>query len=157
MCSEYDPWTLAWNASGRFEDRWVTLAVTGTKCPLLAGVAKLELPVAHAEGRFVTDDENAIDALETNGQLVLRYEARHNGAVGSDDGGGAEVGYPDNPNGSSRNVAGICDATGRVFGLMPHPERFVTATQHPQWTRRHRAGESGDGLKLFQNAVAFFA
>jgi phosphoribosylformylglycinamidine synthase len=148
--------TLAWNASGRFEDRWVTLAVTSTKCPLLAGVEELELPVAHAEGRFVTESENALDALEANGQLVLRYVARHNGTSRSNDIVAAEVGYPDNPNGSSRNVAGICDATGRVFGLMPHPERFFTATQHPQWTRRHRSGESGDGLRLFQNAVAFF-
>jgi phosphoribosylformylglycinamidine synthase len=149
--------TLAWNASCRFEDRWVKLAVTSRKCLLLAGIEKLELPVAHAEGRFVTDNENALDALEVNGQLVLRYVARHNGAVGSDDGGGAEVEYPENPNGSAGNVAGICDASGRVFGLMPHPERFVTATQHPQWTRRVRSGESGDGLRLFQNAVAFFA
>jgi phosphoribosylformylglycinamidine synthase len=146
---------LAWNESGRFEDRWVALAVTSRKCPLLAGIEELELPVAHAEGRFVTRDEATLDALEANGQLALRYAGRQNCAARSMDAGGATVGYPDNPNGAARNVAGMCDATGRVFGLMPHPERFVTRTQHPQWTRRHLA-VAGDGLKFFENAVAFF-
>jgi phosphoribosylformylglycinamidine synthase len=149
--------TLAWNESGRFEGRWVSLAVTSTKCPMLAGIESLELPVAHAEGRFVAGDGAMLDALEVSGQLVLRYVKRHNAAVRSNDAGGTPVGYPDNPNGSAKNVAGICDATGRVFGLMPHPERFVTATQHPQWTRHNRVSDAGDGLRLFQNAVAFFA
>jgi phosphoribosylformylglycinamidine synthase len=65
------------------------------------------------------------------------------------------IAYPDNPNGSLSNVAGMCDESGRVFGLMPHPERHIDPTQHPRWTRGE-AGEMGDGLRLFQNAVEFF-
>ena len=148
--------TLTWNESGRFEDRWVTLGVTSDKCPLLAGIAFLELPVAHAEGRFVTIDAATLDALEENGQFVLRYRPRCHAEAQSGEELRKPIGYPDNPNGSAGNVAGICDTTGRVLGLMPHPERFVTATQHPQWTRRQSPTDAGDGLRIFQNAVAFF-
>lgn len=140
--------TLTWNDSGRFEDRWVRLAVDGGKCVFLAGIREMTLPVAHAEGKFVTRDEAALDRLQSAGQLVLRYT-----------GPGGEkpqaVGYPANPNGSDGNVAGICDATGHVLGLMPHPERFVDPTQHPRWTREP-ARKAGDGLRVFQNATRYF-
>jgi phosphoribosylformylglycinamidine synthase len=140
--------TLAANESRRFEDRWVRLAVDGNRCVFLSGIAEMELPVAHGEGRFVPRDEQTLAALRENGQLVLRYVSR-------DAAKPQAVGYPDNPNGAIDNIAGICDATGRVFGLMPHPERFVDPTQHPTWTRGpHR--DVGDGLRVFQNAVRYF-
>jgi phosphoribosylformylglycinamidine synthase len=136
--------TLAWNASGRYQDRWVRLRTAGDKCVFLAGIESVELPIAHAEGQFRGRNEAALDRLERAGQLVLRYE----------DAPGAASPY--NPNGAARDVAGICDGTGRVFGLMPHPERFIDPTQHPQWTRRPALVE-GEGLKLFRNAVGYFA
>jgi phosphoribosylformylglycinamidine synthase len=128
--------TLTWNASGRFIDRWVNLRVSGSRSVFLGGIERLELPIAHAEGQFRARDDAVLDRLERSGQLVLRYDG--------------------NPNGSERDVAGVCDATGRVFGLMPHPERFIDATQHPQWTRGARRKE-GDGLRVFRNAVRYFA
>lgn len=143
--------TLTWNDSGRFEDRWVRLSVRGEKCIFLRGIEAMSLPVAHAEGKFVARDEPTQRHLDAAGQLVLRYE-RLRGASGGD----GRVPYPDNPNGSMANVAGLCDATGRVLGLMPHPERHIDPTQHPRWTRGE-AGEEGDGLAVFRNAVGFFA
>ena len=141
------PATLCLNDSGRYEDRWVHLAAEGDKCVFLRGVDKLELPVAHAEGKFVTRNEAALNRLAGAGQLVLRYVSPT---------GEANVPFPANPNGSQANVAGICDETGRVFGLMPHPERNIDPTHHPQWTRRGAAAP-GDGLRLFQNAIDYFA
>jgi len=137
--------TLALNACGRFVDRWVHLAGRGGRCIWTAGIEALELPIAHGEGRFVPADEAVRLALWDNGQVALIY-ARADGSAA----GGAE---PDNPNGSVDDIAGICDGTGLVFGLMPHPERHVDATQHPAWTRRGTGGEGG-GLAVFRNAVA---
>jgi phosphoribosylformylglycinamidine synthase len=139
--------TLAANDSGHFEDRWVRLATRGTKCVFLSGIDEMELPVAHGEGKFVVRDEATLVELRDAGQLVIRYVARA--------GSGPAAGYPDNPNGAMDDVAGICDATGRVFGLMPHPERFVDPTQHPTWTRGPQR-EVGDGLAVFRNAVRYF-
>ncbi len=145
--------TLCDNDSGRFEDRWVRLSADGSRCVMLAGLDELELPVAHAEGKFVTQDEATFQELESQGQLVLRYlPAPAAGSAAADNG---LVPYPDNPNGSLGNVAGICDASGRVLGLMPHPERFIDPTHHPRWTREPER-TTGDGLKLFENAVAYF-
>jgi phosphoribosylformylglycinamidine synthase I len=138
--------TLALNESGRFEDRWVHLTVApNNNCPFLRDITKFEAPVAHGEGRFVARKEWILKGLAQAGQIALRY-------VGPD---GQPAAYPHNPNGSQDDVAGICDATGRVLGLMPHPERYVLPTQHPQWTRRGLRPE-GDGLKLFRNAVEYF-
>lgn len=136
--------TLAWNTSGRFIDRWVKLSVAGDRCAFLAGVDRMLLPIAHAEGQFVGRDDAALDRLEDAGQLVLRYAS------------GGEGEPADNPNGAVRDVAGMCDRSGRVFGLMPHPERFIDRTQHPQWTRLP-AFDEGDGLPVFRNAVRYFA
>ncbi len=136
--------TLTFNTSARFEDRWVQLRVAENTSPLLRGIDSLSLPIAHAEGRFVARDAATLQRLDEQRQLVLRYVAE------SDDD------YPANPNGSQACVAGMCDETGRVFGLMPHPERFLHATQHPQWTRRERAA-AGEGLQFFTNAVEYFA
>ncbi|MGL6226401.1 MAG: phosphoribosylformylglycinamidine synthase I [Thermoguttaceae bacterium] len=134
------PATLTWNQSGVYRDCWVSLEVATEKCVFLRGIRSLYLPVAHAEGRFVPRDEETLNQLAQKGQLVLRYA---NGQ---------------NPNGASADVAGICDETGRVFGLMPHPERFVDSLQHPHWTRLepNTRRKTGDGLALFQNAVQFF-
>jgi len=140
------PATLCLNDSGRYEDRWVHLAADGDKCVFLRGVETLELPVAHAEGKFVARNETELARLADAGQLVLRYVHP---------GGAEDVPFPHNPNGSQAHVAGICDETGRVLGLMPHPERNIDPTHHPQWTRR-RNTTPGDGLKLFQNAVEYF-
>jgi phosphoribosylformylglycinamidine synthase I len=137
--------TLTRNSSGKFEDRWITLQVTPGRCPFLTGLDRLVLPVAHGEGRFLCRQEWLLQGLEQAGQVVLRYVNPAGGAAG----------YPDNPNGSQGDVAGLCDATGRVLGLMPHPERHVLPTQHPRWTRRGLASE-GDGLALFRNAVRHF-
>jgi phosphoribosylformylglycinamidine synthase len=129
--------TLTWNESGRYIDRWVNLVVTSNKSPFFAGIERMYLPIAHAEGKFVPRDDQTLQKLEANGQLVLRYL------------------NDDNPNGAVANVAGLCDETGRICGLMPHPERHLAATQHPRWTRE-QPPEAGIGLRLFQNAVRYF-
>lgn len=141
--------TLAANESAKFEDRWVRLATSGSKCVFLSGIDEMELPVAHGEGRFVPRDEQVLLNLRGAGQLVLKYLPR-------DSAKSQAAAYPDNPNGAVEDVAGICDTTGRVFGLMPHPERFVDPTQHPNWTRGPQR-EVGEGLRVFQNAVRYFA
>jgi phosphoribosylformylglycinamidine synthase len=143
------PATLTWNDSGRYEDRWVRLGVRGAKCVFLRGIESMDLPVAHAEGKFVTRDPAVLETLARQEQLVLKYLP----LAGGDS---EHVPYPDNPNGSVANTAGICDVTGRVLGLMPHPERYIDPTQHPRWTRGE-ARDPGDGFKVFRNAVEYFA
>jgi phosphoribosylformylglycinamidine synthase len=138
--------TLTHNNSGRFEDRWVNLLAFPGRCPFLTGIDRLHLPVAHGEGRFICREEWLLAGLLEAGQAVLRF-------VDLD---GKAGGYPVNPNGSAADIAGLCDATGRVLGLMPHPERHVLPTQNPRWTRLGLAAE-GDGLAIFRNAVRFFA
>jgi len=137
--------TLAHNASGRFIDRWVHLRGRGGKCIWTQGVEQIELPIAHGEGRFVPRDGEIRRALWDEGQVALTY-ARPDGSEAK----GAE---PDNPNGSVDDIAGICDPTGLVFGLMPHPERYVAALQHPAWTRQQPPPAEGAGLAIFRNAV----
>jgi phosphoribosylformylglycinamidine synthase len=141
--------TLTNNDSGKFEDRWVHLRTSGSKCVFFAGLDRVYLPVAHAEGKFVARDAEAFHRLEAAGQLVLRYASPPAAANGP-------VPYPENPNGSQGDVAGVCDATGRVCGLMPHPERHIDPTQHPRWTRCSQLPPEGDGLRIFQNAVSYF-
>ena len=130
--------TLTINDCGRYQDCWTRLETHGSKCVFLSGIERMYLPVAHAEGKFIARDDAMLHQLDTAGQLVLRYV------------------HEDNPNGSMADVAGVCDPSGRVLGLMPHPERHIDPTQHPRWTRGE-AGPIGDGLKMFQNAVAYFA
>jgi phosphoribosylformylglycinamidine synthase I len=137
--------TLAHNDCGHFESRWVRLLPTSGRSPFLVDAEPIELPVAHGEGKFVLADPSALAALESNGQVVLRYV---------DESGRPTQAYPANPNGSPGAVAGVCDPTGRIFGLMPHPERFVDRLHHPRWTRRAVGGEGeGDGLRIFTNAI----
>ena len=149
--------TLTWNESGKFEDRWVELAVASSKSPFFAGIERMYLPVAHAEGKFVARDAQTFAALERSGQLVLRYTKSCSSfaSTGGNAAGSELVSYPANPNGSPGNVAAVCDETGRVCGLMPHPERHIDPTQHPRWTRSPHA-TVGDGLAVFQNAVRYF-
>ena len=149
------PATLAWNRSGRFEDRWVNLKTDGSKCVFLAGIEAMYLPVAHGEGRFAARSPEVLDELDRAGQLVLRYAAGKPSAALVSAIPQTAVAYPENPNGAERDVAGVCDSTGRVFGLMPHPERHVDPVQHPRWTRGE-ARTPGDGLRVFANAVAYF-
>jgi len=107
-------------------------------CVFTGGIDSMYLPVAHGEGKVVADP-----AVLPEINAVLYY---------TDAQGNTDAGYPDNPNGSMGNIAGICDDTGRVFALMPHPERHIRGTQHPQWTRLG-AREHGDGFPIFLNAV----
>lgn len=131
--------TLAANDSGKFECRWIHMAVNkANPCVFTRGIDRLYLPVAHGEGKVVVVPE-VLPQLN----VVLRY---------IDEQGDDKAGYPHNPNGSADNIAGICDASGRIFALMPHPERHVRGTQHPRWTRQG-AKDHGDGFQIFVNAV----
>ena len=136
--------TLTFNDSAKFEARWVHLKVPENASIFTNGVSELYLPVAHAEGKFVADRE-AVEKIVGSGRVVFRY-VNNKGQAG---------GYPWNPNGSVEAIAGICDDTGRVLGLMPHPERHVLGYQHPRWTREG-PGEEGDGMAIFRNAVNYF-
>ena len=133
--------TLTHNDSGKFECRWVHLGVnTNSPCIYTKGIETLYVPVAHGEGKLIGEPSAISDDL-----AVLYY---------TDANGDREAGYPYNPNGSLQNIAGICDATGRIFALMPHPERHILGTQHPQWTRLG-ARDHGEGFVIFRNAVDF--
>jgi len=139
--------TLTHNDTSRFDNRWVHLQVDpGTRCIWLQGIETLEVPVRHGEGKFIPRDDAVLNRLRDNGQVVLRYA--------NAEGLPANGAFPLNPNGSVDDIAGICDPSGRVFGLMPHPEAFLHRTNHPRWTRE-ALPEEGAGLKLFQNAVQF--
>ena len=148
------PATLTWNRHGRYEARWVHLAVEPqTHCVFLKGIEQMYLPIAHAEGNFVAASEQIHQTLCGQGRLPLRYSRQ--GKTESpltDD----PLEFPLNPNGAQGNVAGVCDASGRVFGLMPDPERYIDPTQHPFWTRLDDPGERGQGLAIFKNAVDYF-
>lgn len=139
--------TLTHNDSGRFEDRWVHLrAESNGPCVWLRGIDAIELPIRHGEGKFIPQDETVLKALADGNQIALRYTLPNGDPAAGE--------YPANPNGSTADIAGICDPSGRIFGLMPHPEAYVTRTHHPQWTRRDLP-EQGAGLTLFQNAVNY--
>ncbi|MBM3290072.1 MAG: phosphoribosylformylglycinamidine synthase subunit PurQ [Candidatus Hydrogenedentes bacterium] len=139
--------TLTHNDSGRFEDRWVHLkAAPNTPCVWVRGLDRLELPVRHGEGKFIPRDADVLKTLRDRGMVALRY-CLHDGEAARGD-------FPANPNGSVDDIAGICDTTGRVFGLMPHPEAHTERTHHPRWTREERP-EEGIGLRVFRNAVEY--
>ncbi|MFN0053848.1 MAG: phosphoribosylformylglycinamidine synthase subunit PurQ [Planctomycetales bacterium] len=130
--------TLTWNDNGRYTAKWVRLKGTGSPSVFLRGIDELYLPVAHAEGKVAVRHEGVLVDWQTRRQIALTYHP------------------DDNPNGSTADIAGLCDPSGRVLGLMPHPERHLFATQHPRWTRRKWETDEGEGLKLFRNAVAHF-
>ncbi|HDP69318.1 MAG TPA: phosphoribosylformylglycinamidine synthase I [Actinobacteria bacterium] len=138
--------TLTFNDSGKFEDRWVYLKVnTNSDCIFTKGIDDfLYVPVCHGEGKFFIEEKEVLDRIISNNQVVIQYC----------DGEGNFAGYPFNPNGSVNNIAGVSDETGRVFGMMPHPEDFIRITHHPRWTRGDLP-EKGSGLKFFLNAVEY--
>lgn len=138
--------TLTHNDSGRFEDRWCQLNVDpASPCVFTQGLESMYLPVRHGEGKFIADAEETLDKLEESHLAVMKY---------ADKQGQPTQDYPENPNGSSAAIAGICDQSGRIFGLMPHPEAYLHRTHHPRWTREDLP-EDGMGLILYQNAVRF--
>lgn len=136
--------TLAANVCGRFQDRWIRLKFNPkSPCVWTKGIDVLDLPIRHGEGNFIPEDDQVLSKLEKQGQIAAQYI----------DGNGELAGWPANPNGSVKNIAGICDETGRVFGLMPHPEGYLIAQNHPKWTRGVML--DGPGRKIFENAVDF--
>ncbi|MBF0252608.1 MAG: phosphoribosylformylglycinamidine synthase I [Candidatus Omnitrophica bacterium] len=143
--------TLSRNDSGKFEDRWVYLKRdTSSSCIWTANLPEvIHIPVAHAEGKFITKNSALLSKLSKQGQIVFRYSTRS----------GEEPGYPFNPNGSDDNIAGISDTTGLILGMMPHPERHMFPTQHPSWQRsisgNKKSKELGIGLQIFKNGVNF--
>ncbi len=138
--------SLTWNDSGKFEDRWVTLKIPGmSRCIFTKGIDTIELPIRHGEGKFVTLNKDIISKIKDNNQIAMQYV---------DDKEEPTDRYPFNPNGSEEAIAGICDPSGRIMGLMPHPEAFTHSTNHPTWTR-HKVDESGAGLALFVNAIDY--
>jgi len=138
--------TLTWNRNGKYTAVWVHLDTSATADNVfLRGTSRFELPVAHAEGRIAF--RNGTAELG-GGRIALTY-------AGSENGSPPSPAYPPNPNGSAFDIAGLSDSSGRVLGLMPHPERFLFRTQHPNWTRMPDGVEPA-GRKLFQNAVDYF-
>ena len=143
---------LVANDGGNFRDQWVTLAVQDTSpCVFTSGITCIDLPVRHGEGKFYAE-EKTIQKLLQNNQVVLRYAAA--------DGTPADGRFPDNPNGSLHDIAGICDPSGHIFGLMPHPEAYNHPANHPDWARAARQADGGGdapllGIRMFENAVAY--
>lgn len=136
--------TLTYNDSGRFEDRWVYLSPQTDRCVFVEKGRQIYLPIAHGEGKVVTDSPASLGRLHKDGHVAFKYV----------DEKGAEGPYPVNPNGSADSVAGLTDTTGRVLGLMPHPERFVRLTQHPRWSRMTK-NDDADGMTIFNNAEKY--
>ncbi len=137
--------TLTFNACGHFVCRWVMLSPVSQKCIWTRGLQDpIYCPVAHGEGNFVLSEAAYLDELRLQDQIALLYADR--------DGAPALEAYPDNPNGSMADIAGICNPEGNVLGLMPHPEDHVLPGQHPQW---RRGSWTGSGLPLFRNGVEY--
>lgn len=142
--------SLIINDSAKFEDRWVHLRSQNLKgkkqkCVWVKNLPEvIYLPVAHGEGKFITRDKASLEKIKRNGQIVFQYC----------DTAGKLAGYPDNPNGSMESIAGICDDTGRILGLMPHPERHIQVSQHPRWTGGKNK-KIGDGYDIFKNGVEY--
>jgi phosphoribosylformylglycinamidine synthase len=139
--------SLTFNDSARFEDRWVLLKVNPeSPCVFTRGLDSLLVPVRHGEGKFVAESEATLGEIVRDNLVAVQY---------ADKGLAPTMEYPDNPNGSVSAIAGICDETGRIFGLMPHPEAYLHPTNHPAWTRQPRLPKQGEGLAVFENAVSF--
>jgi len=147
---------MTYNDCGNFRDDWVCLAVdSASPCVFTRGIERIELPIRHGEGKFYAEPA-VIAKLVDRSQVVMRYA--------DSDGNPAEGRFPQNPNGSIHDIAGICDSTGRIFGLMPHPEAYHHPTNHPRWTRRKsvekrsqepRLDSGSTGVELFRNAVDY--
>jgi len=129
-----------------YRNAWVSLAFDAdSPCMWTHGLTQMDLPARHGEGKFITESAELMARLESDRQVAVRY-------VGPD--GEATEEWPHNPNGSPGGVAGICDPSGRLFGLMPHPDAYLYPYHHPQWRRRAlSAGDEGEGLAIFRNGV----
>ena len=132
------------NDCGMFEDRWCYLQPGTDNCVFINPGQRIYLPIAHGEGKVVTNTPETLEKLKSNGHVAFRYVDK-DGNFGD---------FPVNPNGSMDSIAGLTDSTGRVLGLMPHPERFVRRTQHPHWTRLEDTLKA-DGITIFDNAVKY--
>jgi len=137
--------TLTNNDSGKFEDRWSYLKVEGNSVWTQGLDDVVYYPVAHAEGKFVPLRHDIPKSLKENGQIVFSYCNAN----------AAKPESPEHPNGSVNDIAGITDRTGRILGLMPHPERHFLFTQHPYWTRLNNNGRYGQGAKIFENGINY--
>ena len=139
--------TLTFNDSGRFEDRWVWISINEkSPCVFTRGLKKVYLPVRHGEGKFMARSAAILKRLHRQQQVVARYCTQ--------DSDRPAMTYPDNPNGAVDAIAGICNETGRLYGMMPHPDAYTHRTNHPRWTREELP-EEGMGLAFFKNAVQF--
>jgi phosphoribosylformylglycinamidine synthase I len=147
--------TLAPNAEGYFIDRWVRLSVeTQSNSVFTKNITSLRLPVRHGEGRFVAKDSEMLREIEEKRLVSLRY---------CDDQNRPANRFPLNPNGSENAIAGVCDPSGRILGLMPHPEAAVSIYQYPDWARKKQNAlrrnipfsEEGEGIVLFKNAYEY--
>lgn len=148
---------LTHNDCGNFRDQWVHLSINAdSPCVFTKGLERLELPVRHGEGKFCAEDE-ILQILTRNQQIVVQYALA--------DGSPAQGAFPENPNGSIKDIAGICDPSGRIFGLMPHPEAFNQWNNHPDWPLQKELVKRGlapdpepvtPGIQMLKNAVEYF-
>lgn len=142
--------TLTYNDSGVYEDRWVRLKVNPeAECIFTKGLDEIYLPVRHGEGKFMVSNKLDLQRLQRRNQIVLQYV---------DTRGLTTMSYPQNPNGSVEAIAGICDSTGRVFGMMPHATAYLSPYNHPHWTKLKIEGilpDEGEGVQIFRNAVEY--
>ncbi len=149
--SEVPKASLAINESAKYECRWVNLKKdAGDNCVFTKNIDQDQfyIPVAHKEGRFILEDGEEgelFEKLVENDQIVLRYC--------DEDGEYADGEYPANPNGALKDIAGICDPSGRIFGLMPHPERAYYTLQLPDWTSKDEDQKYSDGRLIFESLI----
>lgn len=148
--------SLEHNATFRFQCRWIDLKINpNSHCVFTKGIEALHIPIAHGEGNFIAP-QHIIDALITNNQIVMQYIKPDKSL--------AQGQFPFNPNGSMLDIAAISDRTGRIMGLMPHPERHIYFLQGDNWTylreeykRNNKVvPEFGEGLQIFRNAIQYF-
>jgi len=145
--------SLALNDSGHYENRWATLEFDqNSQCIWTKGLARMRVPVRHGEGKFVTADRALLDDWAESGQLVVRYVDPDSEYPSASD---QVLPYPISPNQSWRNIAGVCDPTGLVFGLMPHPEANHSTWLGATWTREEIEHGEGEGMAIFRNAVKY--
>jgi len=141
---------LMQNDCGTFQNFWVSVRFEeNSKCIFTRGLGTIPLPIRHGEGKVFTLDSELLEEIEKQGCVAARYVDKNNNPTQE---------FPCNPNGSLNAIAGLCDPTGRVFGMMPHPEAYLFPENHPQWDRQKLNGtlpEQGLGLRLFKNAVNY--
>ncbi|MEA2101132.1 MAG: phosphoribosylformylglycinamidine synthase subunit PurQ [Thermodesulfobacteriota bacterium] len=139
--------SLSFNDSGIFEDRWVRLAINPkSPCVFTRGMDSLFVPVRHGEGKLICESNETIEGIKNSKLDVLYYADKNKQPT---------MEYPLNPNGSTNAIAGVCDPSGHIFGLMPHPEAFTHFTNHPSWTRMKDIPDRGEGMAIFDNAVGY--